>query len=283
MRPLILFEKTHLKHPKFCSIGGWSSSMRSSNTIRKLDPGWSRSNASKYPTFKLTKEGFLCGFALQNKMQNKYLPRATKCRILDFIRFMVSRDFGKLIWMCSRALLHMCWSALTRELQIEKGKQDWQDESDPQVWHEAPQFPKLRWQQKQSSLTMFTGLSYSQLMPTPWPATEQYKNTRDPYKSTQILQFTISFYFLFFILLLLILGPGPHSFAAFRQSRPHSHASAIAQGAVKGWWVEKVERSPHGRCVAFLSPDFAAIPGEKICDHGITDEQSGMKSANYSL
>ena len=105
-------------------------------------------------TFK--KEGFLCGFALQNKMQNKkYLPNTTKCRILDFIRFMVSRDFGKrsldtisMIWMCSRAFLHMFWSALTRELQIEKGKQDWQDESDPQNWHEALQFPKLRWQQK---------------------------------------------------------------------------------------------------------------------------------------
>lgn len=175
--------------------------MRSSNTIRKMEKGWSRSNASKYPTFNLTKEGFL---ALQNKMQNKYLRRATKCRILDFIRFMVSRDFGKpsldtisMIWMCSRAFLHMFWSALTRELQIEKGKQDWQDESDPQNWHEALQLPKLPWQQKQSSLTMFTGLSYSQLMPTPWPATEQYKNTRDPYKSTHNLQFTISFYCLF--------------------------------------------------------------------------------------
>lgn len=189
-------------------------------------------------TFK--KEGFLCGFALQNKMQNKkYLPNTTKCRILDFIRFMVSRDFGKrsldtisMIWMCSRAFLHMFWSALTRELQIEKGKQDWQDESDPQNWHEALQFPKLRWQQKQSSLMMFTGLSYSQLMSTPWQATEQYKNTRDPYKSTHNLQFTI--YNIFLLLTSLAPNPGARtalicSFPTVTTSQPCHFGSKSCQ------------------------------------------------------
>lgn len=53
-----LFEK---KWPeaKFCSIGGWSSSVRSSNTIRKLEKGWSRSNGVqcfKIPNFQLLKK-----------------------------------------------------------------------------------------------------------------------------------------------------------------------------------------------------------------------------------
>lgn len=233
-------------------------------------------------TFK--KEGFLCGFALQNKMQNKkYLPNTTKCRILDFIRFMVSRDFGKrsldtisMIWMCSRAFLHMFWSALTRELQIEKGKQDWQDESDPQNWHEALQFPKLRWQQKQSSLTMFTGLSYSQLMSTPWQATEQYKNTRDPYKSTHNLQFTIyNLQYLSIVNLSCSQSWGPdRTHLQLSDSHDLTAMSFWLKELSKGWWWKgpPTDTALHF-CLQILQPFLVTI-----CDHGITANKAVWKA-----
>lgn len=136
-----------------------------------------------------------------------------------------------------------------------KGKRDWQDESDPQNWHEALQLPKLPWQQKQSSLTMFTGLSYSQLMPTPWQATEQYRNTRDPYKSTHNSQFTISFYCLFST----SLAPNPGartalicSFPAVTTSQPCHFGSRSCQR--RFWWKGPPTDTALHFCLQILQP-----------------------------
>lgn len=291
MRPLILFEKSHLKRrvawpnldvmfqsPKV--LFNWRLIFVNAffNHHQKIGSRMIQVQCFKNTQlstlkWKLPLLGFLCGFALQNK---KYILREGKCRILDFIRFMVSRDFGKpsfdtiSIWMCSRAFLHMFWSALTRE-QIEKGKQDrtsWTPKSGTK-------------QQKRSSLTMFTGLSYRQLVPTHWQATEQFKNTRDPYKSTHNLQY-LSYIFLF-LTSHWQPGPGPHSFAAFRQSRPHSHGMARAVSPADGGKVSCVMPGPPRtlRCISasrFCSHSWWHLV--TICDHGGSHcEQSGIISA----